>query len=150
MDRPTDHPVVRRSDDLAAALTLARAARLEVDESPSPPLAMWGAFHGERMVGTVSLDDYKGLTVVGRIAVDESCRGRGLGGRLLAALEDEARERGETTLWVTARAPGFFAAMGYSVVETGEEHDLLLSECAQCEQYGTECRPQALRKMLGG
>ena len=109
---------------------------------------MWGAFVGERMVGTISLDEYKGLPVVGRIAVSQAYRGSGLGGRLLATLEVEARRRGLAELWATARAPGFFVARGYSVVAEGAERDLLLSECFACGQYAKECQPQAVRKTL--
>jgi N-acetylglutamate synthase-like GNAT family acetyltransferase len=107
---------------------------------------MWGAFAGERMIGTVSLDDFKGLPVVGRIALSPSYRGKGLGRRLLSALEEEAQGRGLTELWATARAPGFFVSMGFSIVGDGRERDLLLSECRACPQYGRECRPQAVRK----
>ncbi len=138
--------IITRSDDLVAAVDLAREAHLEVPDCPQPPLVMWGAFDGDRMVGTVSLDDYKGLPVVGRIAVSPHFRGSGLGRRLLAALEEEVRRRGLPELWATARAPGFFVSMGYSVIGDGPERDLLLSECADCRQFGTDCRPRAVRK----
>ena len=98
------------------------------------------------MVGTVSLEDYRGLPVVGRIAVSQAYRGSGLGGRLLITLEGEARQRRLRELWATSRAPGFFVATGYSVVAMGEERDLLLSECFTCGQYGREGHPQAVRK----
>jgi GNAT superfamily N-acetyltransferase len=139
---------IRRSDDLEAALALAREARLEVSATPEPPLAMWGAFDGDRMVGTISLEDYRGLAVVGRIAVAREDRGSGLGRRLLAALEEEARRRGLAGLWATARAPGFFILMGFRVVEDGPERDLLLSECGDCPQYGGDCNPRAVHKTL--
>ena len=146
MAESTDTLVIAPSDDHAAALALAKAAHLEIAESPEPPVAMWGAFAGGRMVGTISLDTYEGLPVVGRIAVSQTYRGSGLGRRLLNALESEAHRRGLTELWATARAPGFFVAMGYSVVDDGRERDLLLSECFTCGQYGKECQPQAVRK----
>ena len=146
MAKNTDCLIIRRSDDHDAAVALAREAHLEVLVPPEPPLAMWGAFDGDRMVGTVSLDDDRGLPIVGRIAVTRAYRGRGLGRRLLTALEEEAQQRGLTELWATARAPGFFVTMGYSVVGDGPERDLLLSECNACPQYGVDCRPEAVRK----
>jgi GNAT superfamily N-acetyltransferase len=146
MAKSTDTLVIALSDDHAAALALAEAAHLEITEVPEPPLAMWGAFVGERMVGTISLEKYRGLPVVGRIAVSHAYRGSGLGRRLLTTLEGEARRRRLKELWATARAPGFFVAMGYSVVAKGKERDLLLSECFACGQYGEECQPQAVRK----
>jgi len=146
MAKTTDTPVIAPSDDHAAALALAEAAHLEIMEFPQPPLAMWGAFVGQCMVGTVSLEDYRGLPIVGRIAVSQAYRGSGLGRRLLTTLEGEARRRRLKDLWATARAPGFFVAMGYSVVAKGAERDLLLSECFTCGQYAKECQPQAVRK----
>ena len=83
---------------------------------------------------------------MGRIAVSREYRGSGLGRRLLTTLEAEVLRAGLTELWATARAPGFFLAMGYAVVAEGRERDLLLSECLSCGQYGKECRPQAVRK----
>jgi N-acetylglutamate synthase-like GNAT family acetyltransferase len=144
--RSTDILIIAPSDDHAAALALAKAAHLEITESSEPPLAMWGAFVDRRMVGTISLDTYRGLPVVGRIAVSQTYRGSGLGRRLLTTLETEARRRRLTELWATARAPGFFVAMGYSVVASGRERDTLLSDCFTCGQYGKECQPQAVRK----
>ena len=148
MARSTDTLIIAPSDDYAAALALAKAAHLEIADTPAQPLAMWGAFADGRMVGTISLDTYKGLSVVGRIAVSQAYRGGGLGRRLLDALEAEARRRGLTELWATARAPGFFVARGYSVIAEGKERDLLLSECFTCGQYATECRPQAVRRQF--
>lgn len=104
MAKTTDTPVIAPSDDHAAALALAEAAHLEITEFPEPPLAMWGAFVGQRMVGTVSLEDYRGLPIVSRIAVSQACRGSGLGRRLLTTLEGEVRQRRLTELWATARA----------------------------------------------
>ena len=106
---------------------------------------MWGAFVDGRMVGTVSLDSYRGLPVVGRIAVSQAYRGSGLGRRLLTRSKRRRCRRGSTELWATARAPGFFVSMGYSVVAESSERDLLLSECFTCDQYATECQPQAVR-----
>jgi GNAT superfamily N-acetyltransferase len=148
MSHRADSLSIRRSDDLEAALALAVEAYLEVSASSRPPLAMWGAFDGDRMVATISLDDYRGLPVVGRIAVTQEDRGSGLGRRLLTTLETEAQRRGLTELWATARAPGFFVSMGFSVIENGPEPDLLLSECDDCPQYGSDCHPQAVRKTL--
>jgi hypothetical protein len=51
-------------------------------------------------------------------------------------------------LWVTARAPAFFAAQGYEPVAAGAERDALLGGCLGCDQFGRECRPQALTKTL--
>jgi GNAT superfamily N-acetyltransferase len=47
-------------------------------------------------------------------------RGRGVGGRLLRALEAWARERGDATLWVATGGPAvaFYRKCGWQAVET--------------------------------
>jgi acetyltransferase len=55
---------------------------------------------------------------VQRVAVAAGARGSGVGRRLMAALEDEARERGLTLLWLTTHAgteaARFYEAIGYT------------------------------------
>jgi GNAT superfamily N-acetyltransferase len=55
---------------------------------------------------------------VQRVAVAADARGSGVGRRLMAALEDEARARGLTLLWLTthaeAEAARFYEAIGYT------------------------------------
>jgi len=143
-----DEMEVRRGGDFSAAFALAEAAGLEVSADATEPLVLWSAWDGEHMAGVVTLDEDAGLLVVGWIAVAEPYRGRGLGERLLRAAEHEARERGEGTLWATARAPGFFLAMGYELATAGEEQEALLAGCRDCPQRGVTCRPQAVRKEL--
>ena len=140
---------IRRSDDFAAALALAREAQLEVSEDADEPLALWGAFDGERLVGIVTLAKDGGIPLVEWIAVRDGYRGRGVASRLLAVAEDEARRRGETALWATARAPAFFIAAGYEAVAVGEEREHLLAHCRDCLQRDMTCRPEAVRKGLG-
>jgi GNAT superfamily N-acetyltransferase len=140
--------VIRRSADFAAALELAREAELEVAQDASEPLALWGAFDSELLVGVVTLAAEGDIPIVGWIAVRAAYRGRDIASRLLAAAEEEARRRGETVLWATARAPGFFIARGYAVVASGEQRDLLLTECRDCRQLDSTCWPQVVRKTL--
>jgi N-acetylglutamate synthase-like GNAT family acetyltransferase len=140
---------IRRSDDFAAALELAREARLEVTADAPQPLALWGAYDGDRLIGVVTLAAAGDLPIVEWVAVRDGHRRRGVAGRLLAALEEEARRRAETALWATARAPAFFVAAGYEIVDSGEERERLLAHCRDCPQRETTCRPEVVRKALG-
>ena len=148
MTRQADSPDIRRSDDLAAALALAREAHLAGSENPPPPQAMWGAFEGDCMVGTVALGELAGLPIVERLAVAPAHRGQGLGRRLLAALEEEALRSGHSNLYAAARAPGFFVANDYAVLVDSAERDRLLADCLSCGQHGVSCHPQAVCKQL--
>ena len=110
--------------------------------------AAWGAFDGERLVGAIVLERNQGLETVNWMAVDGAYRRRGIAGRLYAALEREALERGITRLWVTARTPAFFLSQGFGAVAEGVERDILLGECPRCAQFGRSCTPQALTKRI--
>jgi predicted GNAT family N-acyltransferase len=70
------------------------------------------AFDGDRAVGTGRLlpDGH-----IGRMAVLDACRGRGVGGRLLEVLMEAARRRGdrEVVLASQVRAVPFYLAHGF-------------------------------------
>ena len=62
-----------------------------------------------------------------RVAVDRTHRGRGLGRRLMEALEDEARERGceRTTLHAQTAVEAFYRELGYETTsDVFEEADI--------------------------
>ncbi|MGH7100376.1 MAG: GNAT family N-acetyltransferase, partial [Stellaceae bacterium] len=59
-----------------------------------------------------------GLLFVERFFLPEASRGKGLGSRVLALAEDEARRRGCTRvalMTVTFQAPGFYQRQGYEI-----------------------------------
>lgn len=91
---------------------------IELDEMDPLSLHVL-AFQDEQAIGTARLlpDGH-----VGRMAVLEAWRGRGIGGRMLARLIDEARLRGhrEVVLAAQVHAAGFYRAHGF--VEQGEEY----------------------------
>jgi ribosomal protein S18 acetylase RimI-like enzyme len=59
---------------------------------------------------------------VQRVGVATSARGRGIGRRLMAAVEQAARESGVTLLWLTTHdgteACAFYEAIGYAKIGT--------------------------------
>jgi len=77
------------------------------------------AFHDNLAVGTARLlpDGH-----IGRMAVLKQWRGRGIGGRMLHALTEQARRRGEREVALSAQvhAVGFYRAHGF--VEEGAEY----------------------------
>ena len=142
---------IRPTDDFERVRELGIAAGLESgDRHDEQVVVAWGAYDDGDLIGGITLSRYQGrLDVVNWMSIAESHRGRGIAARLLATLEDEARRRGISALWVTARAPGFFLSQGYERVGEGVERDILLGTCPECEQYGVTCDPQAMRKVLG-
>ncbi len=82
------------------------------------------------VVGTGRLlDPVDGTATVGRMAVAEAARGRGVGARVLALLEERARERGVEAVELHAQvhATGFYERAGYTAFgdvydEAGIDH----------------------------
>ena len=100
--------------------------QLQCDHPPPepPPLsaAMRDVFvvatDGEALVGVAGLEVYGSNSLLRSLAVDEEHRSRGLGARLVDAIEAEARSRGVTALYLlTTTAAGFFERLGYTAHE---------------------------------
>jgi predicted GNAT family N-acyltransferase len=90
---------------------------LELDEMDALSLHVV-AYQGDRAVGTARLlpDGH-----IGRMAVRRECRSTGIGSRLLLALMQVARARGDRFVRLNAQrqAEAFYARHGY--VQEGEE-----------------------------
>lgn len=76
------------------------------------------AIEGGSVVGTCRLLFERGTAKLGRLAVAPPARGRGTGGRLVAAAEQHARARGASRVALHAqlRATGLYAAAGFRAV----------------------------------
>jgi N-acetylglutamate synthase-like GNAT family acetyltransferase len=144
-----DEVVIGPLDDLAAMRRLGVSCGIEDEGRDDESIAAaWGARDGEDLVGCIALERYAGLDTPNWLAVDEGYRRRGIAAALYGELEREARARGMSRLWVTARAPAFFFTQGFEPVEPGTERDALLGGCLECDQFGRECEPRALTKRL--
>lgn len=100
----------------------------------------------ETLAGVVGLDAEAGL--LRSLAVDRAARGQGLGRRLVAAAEAEARARGiERLHLLTPDAPGFFKTCGYMAVPRDEAPPAI----AATAQFRTLCPSSAtlMAKDLG-
>jgi predicted GNAT family N-acyltransferase len=75
-----------------------------------------GAFRDGKLVGTARLSRLTGKTCkVNRVAVEESCRGSGIGAALMAHAEGKAAEWGCRKIILNARenAVSFYEKLGY-------------------------------------
>ena len=106
------------ASDLARACDWLQAAGLPAaDLTPQHMLDFLFAERGGLPVGMVGLEPFAPPARIGllrSLVVDPSCRGGGLGSRLVAALEAAAVERGLRELWLlTIDAQEFFARRAY-------------------------------------
>jgi GNAT superfamily N-acetyltransferase len=78
-----------------------------------------------RIVAGICGNTWGGCCEIRQFWVEESRRGRGLGTRLLAAVEREARRRGCTQIFLmtfTFQAPGFYARHGFTTLAIVDGH----------------------------
>ncbi len=144
---------IRRTADVDTVKRLAVEAGLDESErADDVALAAWLAVDEEtgEPVGGITLERSRGMDTVNWMAVAEPWRRQGIAGRLMGALEDEARRRGIPRLFLTARIASFYRAQGFVEVDDPARRALLLGDCPQCPQYGRTCTPVAMVKELGG
>ena len=105
-----------RSAELNAIAALLSAADLPVEDLNDTMLdAFVVATEGEVCVGVVGLEIHGSCALLRSLAVEPRHRARGLGSRLVDAVETEARFRGVTALYLlTTTAPAFFERLGYT------------------------------------
>ena len=119
----TAHPtgLVQIADDVAlvAETVAALADDTTAALGPLRPLSLaWRADDGT-LAGHLRLRQTGATAEIEALRVAEAHRGQGIGSRLLAAAETEARARGLARLAVAPggwQAPGFFARAGYVTV----------------------------------
>jgi GNAT superfamily N-acetyltransferase len=78
-----------------------------------------------RIVAGVCGNTWGGCCEIRQLWVEESRRGRGMGSRLLAAAEHEARRRGCTRILLMTfsfQAPAFYARHGFTTLATVDGH----------------------------
>ena len=128
---------------------LYRASGLEIEEDwekECRPVFSVAARRGTDLLGAATVSERFGRLVLDYIAVWPEFRVKGLGRRLTEWCADYARKKGEEKLWLAARTPGFFRALG--AAETGGTE--LLGECVGCPDFGNECHPIEMIIQISG
>jgi GNAT superfamily N-acetyltransferase len=88
-------------------------------------LAIFVRDDGERTVAGICGHTWGGYCEIRQFWVEESQRGRGLGTKLLAAAEHEARRRGCSQIFLmtfTFQAPAFYAKRGFETLATVDDY----------------------------
>ncbi len=140
MDNEADIVVrIAEADDMEAIFALRRVVfideqNVDVDEEwdgRDDAAVHAVAFIGDEVVGTGRLltDEGEETCRIGRMAVRQDLRRRGIGDRILATLESAARERGfvQSLLHAQTYVKDFYAQAGYAeqgetFMEAGIEH----------------------------
>jgi len=81
------------------------------------------------------------------LAVHPDWKNRGIGRRLVQALEEEARENGLRSVFAFTYVPGFFARLGFAEVDRGDLPSKIWKDCLKCPKFQC-CDEVAMRKVL--
>jgi amino-acid N-acetyltransferase len=104
----------------------------------------------EDVVGCAELAPLsRAVAEVRSLVVDERCRGRGLGSRLVEELQTWARRDGFSTLCAFTHHPSHFIRLGFSMVPHPWLPEKLSTDCYQCPKFRT-CGQYAMVLALKG
>ena len=88
----------------------------------------------------------KGHYILNDIAVAEEFRSMNIGESLLSVTEKEIEKLGGKTIYITAKAPGFFAKYDYEYLDEKDVPDIFV--CLDCKQLNITCNPKFMIKKL--
>lgn len=97
---------------------------------------------GEILAGAV-LAKREDRFIVDGIAVDEKFRKEGIGEYILNKLLSDAKDLGGDSVYLVARAPGFFKTQGFAAIDPANAPNFF--ECKTCPQYGITCHPEVMK-----
>jgi amino-acid N-acetyltransferase len=107
-----------RSVDLPAVHALLEQAGLPTADLSTSDLQMWLVEAEGGLVGVIALERFGSEALLRSLAVIPEFRKLGVGRRLVARLEEDARADGVKQLvLLTETAEGFFRSLGYSVID---------------------------------
>jgi amino-acid N-acetyltransferase len=88
---------------------------------------------GERVVGCAALElVWKDLAEIKSLAVDETCRGRGIGTQLVHATVAEGRRLGLGRIFALTREQRFFERLGFAIVPKETLPHKVWTDCVRC------------------
>ena len=112
-----------RATDLPAILALLGRSGLPQDGLSDHLATTLVARAGQRVVGSAALELYGAASLLRSVAVDRAQRGQGVGGQLVLAALDLARQHSATRVYLlTETASGYFARFRFRPVARAEVH----------------------------
>jgi amino-acid N-acetyltransferase len=106
---------------LPSVIALIAAAKLPTSDITPDRVVFFGAFEGDRLVGTIGLERVDGAGLLRSLAVEPDRRARGIARALYERLLAEASQAGLTDLYcLTTTADGFFTHLGFGSVPRTE------------------------------
>ena len=112
-------------------------------DTDTDTIATYKVVYGDELAGAVCLGKRDGEFIIDGIAVKEEYRKNKLGKMLLDKAISTAKDEGADSIYLNARAPGFYKRYGFKTVEADKAP--FFYECLDCEQYGKTCHPEIMK-----
>lgn len=144
--------IIRETDDFYPLSVLFNKNGLEVAISETPPeniIKMWRLDDPETgaLLGAVTLQIRAGVYTLGDMAVEEIHRQQGLGKIMQQLVFDEAKQRGITEVWCTAKIPEYYEHCGWECMDWNTS-PMVVVHCDTCQKRGKTCFPEIIRITL--
>lgn len=139
---------IKVTDDYASLIPFFIENELEFTEEdavevPTDIIKSWEALNEEGvLVGAAVLARREGEYICDGIATDPSMRSMGLGKILIDKLIEETKSMGGNSIYLVARAPGFFKKIGFQTIKRDNAPNFF--ECSSCPQYNIKCFPEVM------
>ena len=95
------------------------------------------------LAGGAVLAKREGEYIIDGIAVDEKYRNGKIGEMMLGQVIEEVKARNGNSIFLVARAPGFFRKNGFDAVDPDTAPNFF--ECKYCPQYRVNCFPEVMK-----
>ncbi len=104
------------ASDVKHVKRLLHAAGLPTDDLEADMLAFVAEANG-LPIGAIAIEVFGSIALLRSLVIDSEFRGGGFGSFLIERLEESARKRGVTELWLlTIDADAWFAKLGYEAI----------------------------------
>ncbi len=113
---------------------------------PTTVVNIWKAVEEEKLVGAIVLAVREGKYIVDGLAVENDCRGAGVGKKLYEVLENKVKEKNGEHIFLVARIPEFWDKAGFEAVDKKEAPNFF--ECLTCAQFEKTCYPKVMKKRM--
>ena len=139
------HPLLDLINGYAAQGVMLPRTEFEMSENIRDFTLAWS---GDELVGCGALHFYTPTTgEVRSLAVNPDVKSRGVGRKIVEALDREARDCGLHTIFAFTYVTGFFEKLGFHVVERGELPLKAWKDCLRCPKFSA-CDETAVVKYL--
>lgn len=119
----------------------------DLEEVDTDIVHIWKMVHtGDTLVGGVVLAKREGKYIIDGIAVEKIFRKFGLGKIMVNKVISEVKKLGGDSIYLVARAPEFFEALGFFEVKPEDAPNFF--ECKTCPQFNVNCNPKIMKYSL--